>query len=175
FVPVAEDSTAGDSASVGPPLKRVISPLPGAAPLEAGGQRVEDRGYLTRLVGEADRRIAEVRADLDTGLLDLHDGRWRANGVAADARKLGDDEHVEWRVWRKGREKRIEPRAVLPFGTAAVLVREDIARVYRPALGLSVGRRVLDLPRGRPDLVAPVAVIAAFPRIDTASHRILLR
>src|SRR5215471_13024837 len=42
-----------------------------------------------------DRRIAQVRANLDASLLDPHDGGRRPDGVAADPGKLGDDDDAE--------------------------------------------------------------------------------
>src|SRR5215468_6646829 len=88
LVPIAVARAARDSAGLGPPPEGVIGPLARTAPLEARRQGVEDRMNLARLVGEADPGVAQVGADLDPRLLDLHNGGRRPDGITPDAGQL---------------------------------------------------------------------------------------
>src|SRR5215468_1326632 len=170
LVAVAEDTAARDGAGLGPPPEGVIRPLPRAPTLEARGQGVEDRMNLARLVGEADRGVAQVGANLDAGLLDAHDGVRRPDGVAADTGQLRDDDHAERRAGLQGGEEAVEAGPVLPLRAGRVLVDEDIARVDRPALPLGVRRRALDLPPRRARLRVAVAIVGRLPAIEGGDH-----
>jgi hypothetical protein len=123
---IAVDTATGHGAGLGPTTEGIVGALPGPAPLEAGGQGVEDRVDLARLVGQADRGIAEVGADLHAGLLDLEDGGRRPDRVAADARQLRNHEHVKRRARGERGEEGVEPGPVLPLGAAHGVIHEDV-------------------------------------------------
>src|SRR5262245_37405475 len=112
----------------------------------------------------------KLAADVDARLLDPHDGGRRADGVAADPGKLGDDDDAERRAGIERGEERVEARPVLPLRAGGVLVDEDIARVDRPALPLGVRRRALDLPPRRARLRVAVAIVGGLSTIEGGDH-----
>jgi hypothetical protein len=166
LVAVPEHPAARDGAGLGSPAEGVVGPLAGAAALEAGGQGIEDRGDLARLVGQADRGVAQVGANLDAGVLDLEDRRGRAHRVSADARQFGDDDDAEWGARLERSQGRVEAGPLFPFRARRVLIDEDVAGIHGPAPRAGVLGGAVDLSGSGAPLRGAVAVVGRLPRID---------